>query len=414
MDGGLPTTASLTVPPRGGVLEVCTLSGGLLQLTLPSSAAGITITASALSPRGLSWTNPSFVDALRDAVRLEPAALTFDDPVRVRLPFGTQLGFVFTDRTTVPWPLRKSADRNTLELRSLGTLGVLGPTSCIAAPGAAPTSAWRDTPGSGMCSGFIAQDLRTYREYNCHGTAFCADVSFGCCVQAGKPGVECTDDDPTWFMDYVRANSEPSYPYCDGPGDTAHVNSCDQTLVANYLDQEITLRGTNFSPHGHVIGLFGAYGAGSFVNSSHWISATEVRAVVRGFELNSVGTAYLGYHNPAPGSLIAEPSWRSNGLPVAVAAPAVVCPVPLEGTPPAGACSSSPGGCECSVTFDSGDGMHMYRLACTGSDCACTRDGVVLATLNSSNGGSYVCNGGSSNVVATWKQVCRPSPGFCP
>jgi hypothetical protein len=412
MDAGRTTSASLLVTASGGELELCTRSGGLLRLTFPPSAAGQLVSAAVVDPSEVTWSNPSIALAIRDAVRLEPATLTFGEPVQVRLPFATLSAFVFSDRTGVPLPLRIPAGGGLLELRSFGTLGVLGPSSCIV--GDAVSNAWRDTPASGMCSAYTQHGRSTYRESACHNAAFCADLSFGCCVPQGAPGVECTNADPLWLADYVRENSVPAYPYCDGPGDTAHVDRCDQLLVANYLDQEVTLRGTNFAQRGYAIGSLTSYGSSSYVAGSRWISPTEVRATVRGVALTSVGTFYLGWQNPPPGALTPSWDWRSNGLPVAIVAPAVTCPVPTEGSPPAGACSRSANGCACSVTFDPGSGPHTYSLTCTGSDCACTRDGAALATLNSSNGGSYVCGNDTSSIVQTWKRLCRTTPGFCP
>jgi hypothetical protein len=137
-----------------------------------------------------------------------------------------------------------------------------------------------------------------------------------------------------------------------------------------------------------------------------------VTAVVSGQVLTRSPEIWYGYMNPGyrdGGRWVDVYPYSSNSVGGTVVPSAVACPVPLEGSPSVGSCRSLPNGCQCSVDFDPGGGVHTYAMNCTDVSCACSRDGVTVTTKPR----ILACN----NDLTTkdqWRRSCLATPGFCP
>ena len=406
VDAGTPASEMFTVPTSGGAFEFCSASG-IVRFTFPAALAGLQVTVTVVDPLTFSWPHHQFAGAMLDALRLEASA-SLTQPVRIRLPYGRLFGFVFSEHSSVPLPLRRSQDQNSLELSSTGTIGIVAPEhSCESTPGGSFTNGWRDEPASGMCSGALAKS--TWRHYECDNRPFCYDIRSWCCVYPGDTRGDCRIEDVIYYDRFYRENAGP-YAYCDGIGDSPYLQSVTpSTLVANYMDQTITLTGNQFPQDGGVFAGRGEYSWSSgYVIDSSWSSATSASAVISGRQLEGVAEIWIGY---AERGFLDRNDWSrsiSNMLRIPVTAPAVVCPVPGVGSN-GGSCTSLPNGCQCSVAFDPGDGPHTYSMTCNTSECSCTRDGAVVVTAPRSN----ACNSDNA-TIEQWKISCLSTAGFCP
>jgi hypothetical protein len=256
-------------------------------------------------------------------------------------------------------------------------------------------------------------DKPKVRGFSCARQPFCYVISLVCCVYADDTRSTCSTEDSTIFHAYARANPVDGHAYCDDLGPTPYIKSVEPaSLTANYQDQTITLTGNNFQPGGYVFGGHVGWDESSFLVQSTWVSSTTATAVISGLTLDQPGGAVnVGYKNPSVDGN--ESDWRrsSNLVIVPLDTPETICPVLLAGNPPAGACSSHADGCECSMSLDSGNGMHDYGLSCSGDQCTCTRDGVTVVSKN-----TYVptvCDS-QGYTQDTWRKLCLHTPGFCP
>jgi hypothetical protein len=410
-DAGTPHTDSFTVPSGGGYFEFCSITG-LVRLEFPGALAGLQMTLTTLDPHAFAWPHPGFAAAMSDAIRIE-TSIGITEPIRVRLPNGVLLAFVFYDDSTVPLPLRLSDDRKSLELEHSGVLGILAPDrACESTFGAPFTNPWREDPHSGICSGFGTRS--TWRHYECANEPFCQDFRSWCCVYPGDSKVGCTIDDGIHYNDFLRGDPNAAYSYCDDVSDSPYILEVSPSqLVANYMDQTVTLAGNNFQQGGFVYaGEEKGSRSSAYIKQSTWISSTSVSAVVSGQVLSRRPEIWYSYVNPdSSGSQFNWFRYSSNYIAGTISPPAVSCPVPLEGSPPLGVCGSQANGCQCSVDFNPGlgDGMHTYGMTCANGFCSCTRDGAIVVTKPRIN----ACN----NDVTTqdqWRQSCLSTPGFCP
>lgn len=397
------------MPSDGGHYEFCSRTG-LVRFDFPAALAGLQITLTTVDPHSFAWPHPGFAAAMSDAIRIE-TSVRITQPIRIRLPNGALLAFVFHDDSTVPLPLRLSDDRRSLELKHTGTLGILAPDrSCEATLGQPFTNAWQEEQLSGICSGFGARS--TWRHYECTNKPFCQDIQSWCCVYPGDKRVGCSIDDGVVYNDFWRAGPNAMYPYCDDVSDSPYIlNVSPASLTANYQDQMVTLTGNNFLPGGSAYGGPNEKtGASNFIVESTWVSSTSVNVIVSGQVLNSLSAMWLTYGNPDnTGGQIDW--WRySNSIRAAVVPPAVSCPVPLEPSSTASSeCNSITNGCQCTVYFNPGDALHTYAMSCVDQTCTCTRDGVVVATKARIN----ACNN-DATTKDQWRQSCLSTPGFCP
>lgn len=407
-DAGTPQTDSFTVPSDGGHFEFCS-SSGVVHLDFPAALAGMHITLTALDPHAFAWPHPGFAAAMSDVIRIETST-NITQPIRIKLPNGALLAFVFDGDSTVPLPLRLSEDRHSLELKRSGTLGILAPDrSCEATLGDPFTNAWQEEQNSGICSGFGARS--TWRHYECSNKPFCQDIRSWCCVYPGDTRVGCSIDDEVVYDDFGRAGPNAAYPYCDDVSDSPYILDVSPApLIANYIDQTMTLTGNNFLPGGYAYGGPDEESSNSdYVVQSTWISSTMVSVIVNGQVLNGLSEIWLKYANPDDSGSQFD-GWRySNSVRATVVPPAVSCPVPLDPSPAVGTCGSVPNGCQCSVDFDPGDGVHTYAMSCTNQTCTCTRDGLVVTTKPRIN----ACNN-DQTTQDQWRRSCLATPGFCP
>jgi hypothetical protein len=410
--GGLPNPQAFTVPQGGGRFDFCTMHGTIVRFDFPASAVGLEVTASSVDPQTHVWVNAGFSVAIEEAIDLQPPT-SFSEPISVRLPDAAPLAFVFSANAGVPIPLERSTvDPSLLLLDRFGLLGIVDPdASCETDDGSTYANGFSDEADSGYCSGF--DEKSTFRHYSCPRNPFCHEVTVGCCVDPGDTRTSCTTDDALVYHSYARANPMVEHAYCDGLGSTPYVQAvAPTTLIANYLDQSITLTGNNFQVGGYVFGgPVGSSWSGFSVSSTR-LSDTTVTVTISGSFFTTPGEAInLGYANPWTSGPEYHWSRYSNAFIVPLSAPDVTCPIPGEGEPPLGQCGDTGAGCGCSVTFDPGDGPHDYQLSCDGSSCACKRDGVTLASTSQQVGG--VCSA-TFFMLRQWKELCLHTPGFCP
>jgi hypothetical protein len=406
-DAGVPTSESFTVPAGGGRFEFCS-SSGMVRFDFPAALAGLQVVATSVDPHTFTWPHPGFAEVMIDAIRLEASA-SFTQPVRIRLPNGLLIAFLFHADSTVPLPLRLSSDRTSLELWRAGTIGVVAPErSCESTRGASFTNGWLDSPESGSCSGHAGKS--TWRRYECSNNPYCHAIISWCCVYPGDARIGCMIDDAIIYNDFSRQGPNAAYPYCDGASDSPYVQSvAPVSLIANYMDQTVTLTGNGFLQNGYVsAGETEGSSSSVYIASNTWISSTTVSAVVHGRALDRAGEIWIGYLNPDDRGDFDWFRRQSNSVRVSVVAPAVMCPVPGEGSPAIGLCSSLPNGCQCSVDFDPGDGPHTYAMTCIGAECSCARDGLIVSTKPRVN----ACND-DLTTQEQWKLSCLSTPGFC-
>lgn len=409
--GAVPIPQTFTVPEAGGRFEFCTTHGTMVRFDFPASTAGLEVTATSVDPQTYAWQNAGFADAIGEAIDIQPPT-SFSEPVQVRLPFDALLAFVFGTPDNVPIPLERSTADNTLLLDRFGLLGIVDPDhSCETDDGATYANGFSDEQSSGYCSGFGPKS--TFRFYACPRNPFCHVITLGCCVYPEDTRTTCTTQDATVFSRFRRANPTAEHSYCDGVGSTPYVQSvAPVSLISNYQDQTITLTGNNFEPGGYVIGGSGGIVVIPFILESMTLSSTTVVATVSGIALDvPEGAINVGYENPWTSGLESDWHRSSNLFVVPLSAPDVVCPIPGQGDPPVGQCSSTINGCECSAIFDPGDGLHEYVLSCDGSSCACTRDDVTMASTTQQVAG--VCSD-EFYMLRQWKHLCLHTPGFCP